>query len=55
MRPYWQRHPIQARIAAALILLSFPVVVAICLFIEHWDDIVDEAKSMWSVLLSGKV
>jgi len=57
IRPYWKRHPLQARILALAMLLTCPVSVPIFLVIGYWQEIkegfCDNVATLWNIVMRG--
>lgn len=51
---YFKKHWIQRKILAAVLLLLFPFVVTIGLWIEYWEDVKDTWGAYVQAMLDGK-
>ena len=47
-RRYWQRHPIQRRATAALLLILSPVLLLPFLLVVYWQEIIQAASDAFS-------
>jgi hypothetical protein len=58
LRKYWQRHPVQLRILALLVMLVLPVYLPIVALIQFHREIVEEIvyqyRECWSLATTGK-
>lgn len=53
LRPYWKRHPVQARVCAALLLIVSPVLVPAIIVVVHWGEVVEQVRDLWKVMRTG--
>ena len=51
---YFKKHWIQRKILAAVLLLLFPIVATIGLWIEYWEDVKDTLCTYTQAMLDGK-
>ena len=51
---YFKKHWIQRKLLAAVLLLLFPFVVTIGLWIEYWEDVKDTWGTYVQAMLDGK-
>lgn len=56
-RPYWRRHPVQARACACALLITLPVVLPIMALCVSWRMVVgeyrDQYRETWRILTKG--
>jgi hypothetical protein len=48
-RPYWKRHPVQRRIASALLLMILPAIYLVALVLDNWDDLKADFKGLAAI------
>lgn len=58
LRKYWQRHPIQTRIVAAVLLLLMPIATPLVALVLFWREILatyaEHYREAWQVLMRGE-
>ncbi|MBB5414077.1 hypothetical protein [Paraburkholderia atlantica] len=58
LRKYWQRHPVQLRLAALILLVLIPVTTPLFALAIHWREILEafaeQYRDTWCALTRGE-
>lgn len=58
VRKYWQRHPIQMRAVALILLVTIPVTTPLLALVLYWrvilETFADQYRDAWRALVRGQ-